>query len=78
MMERIELRLEPRPIICYDFIDGEGNKRNVSAVLVPFKIERREDGTRIVGWACNYGEVCRNPGCRYSKTYREKKVVGNG
>lgn len=68
-MERIE-HLRPHGVPCHDYIDENGNRKVVTAIIVPIGFERRGDKI-IVSWACSKGLTCRNSECRYSKASRE-------
>ncbi|MEM2338416.1 MAG: hypothetical protein QXP06_07480 [Candidatus Bathyarchaeia archaeon] len=54
-------------IPCFDFIDENGIKQRVTAILAPIKLKMAENGSLLISWACNRAESCQNATCRYSK-----------
>lgn len=64
-MERVE-QLRPYSVPCHDYVNAEGRRMIVSAIIVPIGFERKNDKI-IVSWACSKGLTCANKSCRYSK-----------
>lgn len=56
---------------CYDFIDDNGNKVKVTAIIAPIRITRKGDVVEI-SYACNRALSCKNSFCRYSKAGNSK------
>lgn len=76
-MERVRVissLIGPRSVLCDGFMDEEGNKHRVLAVIAPITMEIEHEGEADivkVSWGCNRGCACANPTCRYSKRYQE-------
>ena len=52
---------------CYDFTwDGE-NRSKVTVFLVPIAVNRLEEKTLQISWACSRGAFCADCECRYAK-----------
>jgi len=68
-LKAVEERLKqfrPVSVPCFNFVDDEGNRRRVSAIIVPIGFEEK-NGKLIVSYACNLGLKCQETACRYSK-----------
>jgi len=61
------LELKPKSLGCRNFKDGNGNVKTVTAIIVPLKFTPTENGTVLVGWACNHCNSCYNIECVYAK-----------
>jgi hypothetical protein len=66
-------RLEAKPMMgaCRMFKDENGNELTVTAIIVPVKFSPQDDGSILVGWACNCYSSCHNQKCTYSRAGKE-------
>lgn len=65
-VEKLLKQFRPVSLPCFNFVDDEGNRRKVSAIIVPIGFEEK-NGKLIVSYACNLGLKCQEKACRYSK-----------
>ena len=71
--------LEPVPICaaCFDFtVDGQKYQRR-TIVVVPIVVEEKMSGVFQYGWACSRGSNCRDPNCRYSRSWKRREHEEN-
>jgi len=53
-------------LTCYEFREGDGQYRKVTAIIVPIKMVDVGSETRIT-YACNHGRTCSNDEeCEYA------------
>jgi hypothetical protein len=66
-------RLEAKPMMsaCRMFKDESGSELTVTVIIVPVKFSPQDDGSILVGWACNCYSSCHNQKCTYSRTGKE-------
>jgi len=57
---------------CFDFTDGKGETRRVSAIIAPIRLTV-EGKTLFISWGCSK-VACRNRDCRYSKACTEREA----
>jgi hypothetical protein len=72
-MERPEYAFAPRSLPCFDFIDEEGSRLKVTAIIAPIRIARSGEGWEI-SWACSRALSCKNQTCRYSKASKDETL----
>lgn len=72
----------PTVSACFDFIDRDGRRSRVTAIIIPIKFMRYEDSSSTgVVYGCSRGPFCFNPTCRYSTLGRgqsERDVMLHG
>mgnify|MGYP006977567333 CR=1 FL=1 len=72
----VDLEEEKGPILlrvssvpCFDFVDENGERRRVTAIIAPIRIIKSGNGWKIA-WACSRALACKEKTCRYSKAFR--------
>jgi hypothetical protein len=65
----------PNSLPCFDFINEDGEKQKVTAIIAPIRITKSGNGWEI-SWACSRALSCKNQTCRYSKTSKNNTVEG--
>jgi hypothetical protein len=61
-----ENHFRPYAFPCFNFTQGYGRERKVTAIVVPVSLERR--GSKImISWNCSMGLRCKCLPCKYSK-----------
>ena len=56
---------QPYSFECKNFKDENGNRRIVTAVIVPVTFTRENAFTWKIGYACNFMRSCQNKNCVY-------------
>lgn len=67
-MKNITEGMFPSPYGIHCFSAQFGDMTiDVTAIIVPVKILKKNDGILRITWACNYGRSCQNSYCRYTR-----------
>jgi hypothetical protein len=69
------LELKPKALGCREFTNEKGEVKTVTAVIVPIKFTPTENGTVLVGWACNHCNSCYNSRCVYAKALNSPNIL---
>ena len=60
--------------VCNEFIDDQGQNKEVSIVISPLKVTSSEEQSKIaIITGCNMWKSCYNEGCYYSMASRKRK-----
>ena len=65
-MEKLEQIPRVVSVPCYNFIDKDGFRKVVTAIIVPIGFEKK-NGKIIISWGCSCALACQSQICRYSK-----------
>ncbi len=57
---------------CYDFTVDRENRSKVTVFLVPISVNKLEEKTLQISWACSRGAFCADSECRYGKKNPKK------
>ena len=76
MQEIKSFHVSVQPIVsrCSDFENISGEKKKMTVVIAPIKLQTGENNAVLISYGCSLGESCINPYCRYArKMIREIK-----
>jgi len=73
MMKNIEIK--PKVTGCRQYTDENGSVSTVTAIIVPIKFTPTDDGTILIGWACNHCNSCYNRRCVYAKAEKSDNKI---
>jgi len=70
----MDINIQALQGICNEFIDDQGQNKEVSIVISPLKVTSSEEQNKIaIITGCNMWKSCYNEGCYYSMASRKRK-----
>jgi len=52
---------------CFDFTPDGLQVERRTAIIAPIILQKIDDDTKQIGWACSRGKYCADPDCHYAK-----------